>query len=314
MLAVPDETPRSVLFRNRAKTFQNLASDQQTTRHGYRELAAAYEQLANETERGEAIQAVAQRTPKSDWAFAYEGLTACRARTRYARIWREELGGHADWQGIANGVDVGGAVSKDCGNDPPSHQRLKALTTSHPRVAIHATVASKATTSTAMQSHPDRRAAAGGLVELAGSTTSGRSMWKGAFMTRLPEETWWRGRDRLWSPALVAQFGPAVHCLWNLFEWHNGAVPDTLWVLRAVKPLHDNAGGNLAGIALTILFCCSDPACKQLMLHAWQWNIRNQSGRAPHDVPCCLLLETFNRHRGINQSGAWQFDDHLEAI
>jgi hypothetical protein len=69
MLAVPDETPRSVLFRNRAKTFQNLASDLQTTRHGYRELAAAYEHLANETERGEAIQgiqAIAQRTPKSD--------------------------------------------------------------------------------------------------------------------------------------------------------------------------------------------------------------------------------------------------------
>jgi hypothetical protein len=66
MLAVPDETPRSVLFRNRAKTFQNLASDLQTTRHGYRELAAAYEQLANETERGEAIQAVAQRAPKPD--------------------------------------------------------------------------------------------------------------------------------------------------------------------------------------------------------------------------------------------------------
>jgi hypothetical protein len=66
MLAVPDETPRSVLFRNRAKRFQNLASDVRTTRHGYRELAAAYEQLANETERGEAIQSVAQRTPKSD--------------------------------------------------------------------------------------------------------------------------------------------------------------------------------------------------------------------------------------------------------
>jgi hypothetical protein len=64
---VPEEkTPRSVLFRNRAKTFQNLASDQQTTKPGYRELAAAYEQLANETERGEAIHAVPQRTPKPD--------------------------------------------------------------------------------------------------------------------------------------------------------------------------------------------------------------------------------------------------------
>jgi hypothetical protein len=64
--AVPEETPRSVLFRNRAKAFQNLASDLQTARPGYRELAAAYEQLANETERGEAIDAVAQRPPKPD--------------------------------------------------------------------------------------------------------------------------------------------------------------------------------------------------------------------------------------------------------
>jgi hypothetical protein len=64
--AVPEETPRSVLFRNRAKAFQNLASDLQTTRPGYRELAAAYEQLANEAERGEAIHAVAQRAPKPD--------------------------------------------------------------------------------------------------------------------------------------------------------------------------------------------------------------------------------------------------------
>lgn len=64
--AVPEETPRSVLFRNRAKAFQNLASDLQTTRPGYRELAAAYEQLANETERGEAIHSVAQRAPKPD--------------------------------------------------------------------------------------------------------------------------------------------------------------------------------------------------------------------------------------------------------
>jgi len=48
-----------VLFRNRAKQFQSLASDLQATRPGYRELAAAYEQLANETERGEAIQAAA---------------------------------------------------------------------------------------------------------------------------------------------------------------------------------------------------------------------------------------------------------------
>jgi hypothetical protein len=55
-----------VLFRNRAKTFQNLASDLQAARRGYRELAAAYEQLANETERGEAINAVAQRAPKPD--------------------------------------------------------------------------------------------------------------------------------------------------------------------------------------------------------------------------------------------------------
>jgi hypothetical protein len=66
MSAVPEETPRSVLFRNRAKAFQNLASDLQTTRPGYRELAAAYEQLANETERGEAIHAVARRSPKPD--------------------------------------------------------------------------------------------------------------------------------------------------------------------------------------------------------------------------------------------------------
>ena len=58
MLAVPEETPRSVLFRNRAKTFQNLAGDLQSARPGYRELAAAYEQLANETERGEAIHGV----------------------------------------------------------------------------------------------------------------------------------------------------------------------------------------------------------------------------------------------------------------
>jgi hypothetical protein len=65
MLAVPEETPRSVLFRNRAKTFLNLASDLQAARPGYRELAAAYEQLANETERGEAIHAAAKPTPKT---------------------------------------------------------------------------------------------------------------------------------------------------------------------------------------------------------------------------------------------------------
>ncbi len=81
-----------------------------------------------------------------------------------------------DRQGIAKSVDVGAAVSDDCGNDRLNHQRLNALTTSHPRLAIHTTVASKATTSIAMQSHPDRRSDAGGLVELAGSTTSGRSM------------------------------------------------------------------------------------------------------------------------------------------
>jgi hypothetical protein len=63
---VPDETPRSVLFRNRAKAFQSLASGLQTTRPGYRELAAAYEQLANETERGEAIHGVPQRPPEED--------------------------------------------------------------------------------------------------------------------------------------------------------------------------------------------------------------------------------------------------------
>jgi len=51
-----------VLFRNRAKQFQSLASDLQTTRRGYRELAAAYEQLAVETERGEAIHAAAAPT------------------------------------------------------------------------------------------------------------------------------------------------------------------------------------------------------------------------------------------------------------
>jgi len=63
--AVPAETPRSVLFRNRAKKFQSLASDVHETRPGYLELAAAYEQLANETERGEAIRAAASKeTPK----------------------------------------------------------------------------------------------------------------------------------------------------------------------------------------------------------------------------------------------------------
>ena len=56
-----------------------------------------------------------------------------------------------------------------------SHQRLKALTTSHPRVAIHTRVASKAITSMAMQIHPVRRSGAGVLVEFAESTTSGRS-------------------------------------------------------------------------------------------------------------------------------------------
>jgi hypothetical protein len=65
MPSVPDDTPRSVLFRNRAKTFQNLASDLQAARPGYRELAAAYEHLANETERGEAIHAAAKPTPKT---------------------------------------------------------------------------------------------------------------------------------------------------------------------------------------------------------------------------------------------------------
>jgi hypothetical protein len=66
MPAVQEETPRSVLFRRRAKTFQSLASDLQVARPGYRELAAAYEQLANETERGEAIHASTQRVPKAD--------------------------------------------------------------------------------------------------------------------------------------------------------------------------------------------------------------------------------------------------------
>jgi hypothetical protein len=64
---VPAETPRSVLFRNRAKRFHSLASDLEATRPGYRALAAAYEQLANETERGEAIQASAvPSAPKGD--------------------------------------------------------------------------------------------------------------------------------------------------------------------------------------------------------------------------------------------------------
>lgn len=64
---MPAETPRSVLFRNRAKQFQSLASDLQVTRSGYRALAAAYEQLANETERGEAIEASAvPSAPKAD--------------------------------------------------------------------------------------------------------------------------------------------------------------------------------------------------------------------------------------------------------
>jgi len=56
-----------VLFRNRARRFQSLASDLQATRRGYRELAAAYEQLANEAERGEAIQAsAAPSAPEQD--------------------------------------------------------------------------------------------------------------------------------------------------------------------------------------------------------------------------------------------------------
>ena len=64
---MPADTPRSVLFRNRAKQFQSLASDLQTTRPGYRELAAAYEQLAIETERGEAIHAAtAPSAPEGD--------------------------------------------------------------------------------------------------------------------------------------------------------------------------------------------------------------------------------------------------------
>jgi hypothetical protein len=72
------------------------------------------------------------------------------------------------------------------------------LTTSHPRVAIHTTVATKAKTSMAMQSQLDRCSGAGELVGLAGSTAPGRSMWKGAFMTRLPpEETSFSGRDRI---------------------------------------------------------------------------------------------------------------------
>lgn len=85
------------------------------------------------------------------------------------------------------------------------HQRLKALTTSHPRVAIHTRVASKARTSMVMHSHPDRCSVAGVSVELAGSETSGRSTWKGAFMMRLAPE------DPLWSPALVGPLGLAVH-------------------------------------------------------------------------------------------------------
>lgn len=57
---MPAETPRSVLFRNRAKRFQSLASDLQgSSRPGYLELAAAYELLAKATERGEAIRAAA---------------------------------------------------------------------------------------------------------------------------------------------------------------------------------------------------------------------------------------------------------------
>ena len=65
--AVPAETPRSVLFRNRAKQFQRLANDLHATRPGYQELAAAYEQLAIETERGEAIHAAAvPSAPKGD--------------------------------------------------------------------------------------------------------------------------------------------------------------------------------------------------------------------------------------------------------
>ena len=64
---MPAETPRSVLFRNRARQFQSLANDLQATRRGYQELAAAYEQLAIETERGEAIHAAAApRPPEGD--------------------------------------------------------------------------------------------------------------------------------------------------------------------------------------------------------------------------------------------------------
>jgi len=64
---VPAETPRSVLFRNRAKQFQSLASNLDATRPGYHALAVAYEQLANEAERGEAIQASAvSSAPKGD--------------------------------------------------------------------------------------------------------------------------------------------------------------------------------------------------------------------------------------------------------
>jgi hypothetical protein len=61
------------------------------------------------------------------------------------------------------------------------------LTTSHPRVAIQTSVASKARASMVMQSPLDRCPGAGVVVELAGSATSGRSIWKGAFMMRLPD-------------------------------------------------------------------------------------------------------------------------------
>src|SRR5262249_59168126 len=97
-----------------------------------------------------------------------------------------------EWRRTGGGLSASGPTAKQCeegqggaggsGSNWPGvigwlrHQRLIALTASHPRAAIHTSVASKATASRAIQSHPDRCSGAGVLVELVGSTTSGRSM------------------------------------------------------------------------------------------------------------------------------------------
>jgi hypothetical protein len=111
------------------------------------------------------------------WALAQ---LHCADRTWIANLGIANLGiANMDWQSSAIGEGKSATTGRakwPAMTGWSRHQRLKALTTSHPRVAIHANVASKAITSMAMQSHPDRRSGAGVLVELAGSTTSGRSM------------------------------------------------------------------------------------------------------------------------------------------